>query len=553
MTTSTKFSSEEKTTTPTCQHRPSPFSSAKPMIFRELQAESHRSGNFALRSITVLSGIIVLFYTFQFPHNPTNLGSITFSWLHRLLCVLLVWVPLGMADCIAREKREGTLGLLFLTPLTSTGIVVAKCFVQALRACIVWTATIPILSITYLCGGVSSLDFATGIGFQMIVAISGMAAGLVATSLTSKQGKAFTIALLLTLFFVLIVQSIFFLEWIHFLPATLKSNILNASFQEQISMFLVGSSYNLVGFQPDLLWSGVLFRVGPSHQIWFGMMISCLLISVGLFLLSILFAAWQIERSWQNSDISPKGNRVKRILDFNFFSRIQKRELCFIQEWNPLLWLRWHTWKIGKSQAFLCLCLVIVESFIILAWKTNEIKNLHSILAALLITIGCIILYVGFANFLEEKQNGTLELVLTTPLSQNKIIWGSVIGIWMQFVPSLLVIFLFYLTANSMYFNTYDLLQDWWEILCIYFSIPFFMVFAVMCVRKTYLALLLVIVFLGGAHSVGTLLQYLSEQLSQRATSNYLQQYSLGISYTCSVLVAYLLTKYCFSHRLYAI
>ena len=57
-----------------------------------------------------------------------------------LLCFAIILVgPMLMSDCVSREARDGTLGLLFLTPLTPVGIVMAKSLVQALRAVgLVW-------------------------------------------------------------------------------------------------------------------------------------------------------------------------------------------------------------------------------------------------------------------------------------------------------------------------------------------------------------------------------------------------------------------------------
>ena len=61
----------------------------------------------------------------------SNRGGALFGSLHSAL-FLAIWVlvPLLTADCISRERREGTLGLLFLTRLRAGGIVVAKGLVQ---------------------------------------------------------------------------------------------------------------------------------------------------------------------------------------------------------------------------------------------------------------------------------------------------------------------------------------------------------------------------------------------------------------------------------------
>jgi hypothetical protein len=79
---------------------------------------------------------MVLFYLIASKphHSESDLGIQLFTSLHTLLLLLICsLVPAVTADCIAREKRDETLGLLFLTPLTADGIVVGKSAAQVFR------------------------------------------------------------------------------------------------------------------------------------------------------------------------------------------------------------------------------------------------------------------------------------------------------------------------------------------------------------------------------------------------------------------------------------
>ena len=96
-----------------------------------------------------------LLFGLHFGFEPA-LGSRLFAALHSTLFgAIWVLVPLLTADCISRERREGTLGLLFLTPLKGTDIVVAKGLVHGLRAMTLWLAVLPVLTVPFLMGGVS--------------------------------------------------------------------------------------------------------------------------------------------------------------------------------------------------------------------------------------------------------------------------------------------------------------------------------------------------------------------------------------------------------------
>ncbi len=79
----------------------------------------------------------------QLGFEPT-FGRQLFAVLHcTLLGAIWVLVPMLTADCISRERREGTLGLLFLTPLKGTDIVVAKGLAHGLRAVTLGLAVLP--------------------------------------------------------------------------------------------------------------------------------------------------------------------------------------------------------------------------------------------------------------------------------------------------------------------------------------------------------------------------------------------------------------------------
>ena len=131
-----------------------------PVIIRELLAESRRPFNYWMRvaGAAALLGALLIFAFNPFGFAPGR-GGILFGNLNALV-FLSVWivVPLLTADCISRERREGTLGLLFLTPLKSHNIVLAKSLVHALRASSLLLGAIPVLAIPLLLGGVSGID-----------------------------------------------------------------------------------------------------------------------------------------------------------------------------------------------------------------------------------------------------------------------------------------------------------------------------------------------------------------------------------------------------------
>ena len=64
------------------------------------------------------------------------------------------------SDCLSEERREGTLGLLFLTDLNGWDIVAGKIAGRALRAVYNLLAVFPILALTLFLGGVTGEEVA---------------------------------------------------------------------------------------------------------------------------------------------------------------------------------------------------------------------------------------------------------------------------------------------------------------------------------------------------------------------------------------------------------
>src|SRR5436853_4524783 len=130
-----------------------------PVITRELRASARHAFTYNLRALGVAALLLAsLFFGINYGFTP-SMGSQLFASLHLTL-FLAIWVlvPLLTADCISRERREGTLGLLFLTCLKASGIVYAKGMAHGLRALTLWLAVLPVVTIPFLLGGVSWSD-----------------------------------------------------------------------------------------------------------------------------------------------------------------------------------------------------------------------------------------------------------------------------------------------------------------------------------------------------------------------------------------------------------
>src|SRR6267154_1263965 len=100
-----------------------------PIVGRELRTASRRGNTYWTRSAVALGATITAgcFFGFSLRQTPQEMGQYTFIGLSLLtLGYCLVSGRLFTADCLSAEKREGTLGLLFLTDLKGYDVVVGK-------------------------------------------------------------------------------------------------------------------------------------------------------------------------------------------------------------------------------------------------------------------------------------------------------------------------------------------------------------------------------------------------------------------------------------------
>src|SRR5207247_819334 len=133
-----------------------------PIVGRELRVTARRRGTYWNRALSALAAILIfggaLIFEAQAP--PKELGKHVFDILSGLF--LLSSLAAGVrytADCLSEEKREGTLGLLFLTDLHGYDVVLGKFVARLVSALYGLLALLPITAFPLLLGGVTIGEF----------------------------------------------------------------------------------------------------------------------------------------------------------------------------------------------------------------------------------------------------------------------------------------------------------------------------------------------------------------------------------------------------------
>jgi len=381
-----------------------------PVAERELRTASRQPATFWVRVLaaglaSALGGAMLVFQSLV--PQGTALGRALFSALAGLLALLcLLEGARSTADCLSQEKREGTLGLLFLTDLKGYDIVLGKLLAAALRPFYALLGVLPILSLAIPLGGVSGAEF-----FRMALALTNLlgfslAMGM-AVSAFSRQGRsAFGLALALTALFSL-------------LPLGL-AKLLGALAQGPNSALIA----TLSPLIPIHQFSDASYRLQPE-QFWLALGLTQLASASALAL-----AAWWVPRSWQErrpQHAAPSTAAVRTPADIETARQARQSLL----DANPAFWLfrrhRSSRWALifALGLVLIALGVPIVEGSLVVLQPTTLAT---AMLLSWAVKIGWTLQACG--ALAEARHSGAFGLLLATPLTDHQILHGHGIALW---------------------------------------------------------------------------------------------------------------------------
>jgi len=135
--------------------------------------------------------------------SSANVGREAFPVLGVLAMLFcLLNGALATADRLSREKREGTLGLLFLTELTAADVVLGKMASASVRGIFSLLAILPVIGLPLLMGGVTGGEFLRValvlLGTLFFTLGVGLLVSALARETVAAVGGALTLVVLLT-------------------------------------------------------------------------------------------------------------------------------------------------------------------------------------------------------------------------------------------------------------------------------------------------------------------------------------------------------------------
>jgi ABC-type transport system involved in multi-copper enzyme maturation permease subunit len=389
-----------------------------PIVERELRAAARRKGTYRIRSWTAVLALVASLFSLAFlwlARGGGSLGAALFTGLTSFafgLC-LLAGVFLT-ADCLSEEKRDGTLGLLFLTDLRGYDVVLGKFVARLVNALYGLLALLPVLAISLLLGGVTGGEFWRRALSLINALFVSLAAGIWISALARETQRAMSRALGLMLLLVAVPPVIMALSSLPRVPRPL---------------FVLAWISPLRSF----FYSSAVLYFNHAWEFW-----ASLLLSFSLGVMFLWLASRALPQRWREDmpavTKEPWLRRWLRCCRGTAEQRARLRRELLPK--NPVAWLASLEPGFGRLAWMIVLVwaglVVLVTIFspretgtMLLSW--SGMRPFGFLLKALFTVQAC-------RFFIQARRDGALEMLLSTPLTQREIIRGQTMAIRRAFL-----------------------------------------------------------------------------------------------------------------------
>lgn len=413
-----------------------------PIVRKEMYGVSRRWTTYLGRSFYVfLLGLVVWLvwvgssrYMSMEYSQYARLGRdlfLAFTWTQFVLVVLAAAVQ--SSDMISKEVRQGTLGVLFLTPLTPARILLGKFKASFGSLLILILSGVPILSISVYLGGVTGFDLLVVTALTMVSGVFGVCFSLFVS--TYFKGGAWGL-----------VISIIGIAAYGLLPVLF---LALADMRER-------DMWEILKFQDSAVMLGVYFddKLGASTKFierysWIG---TCLFMTgmSGAFLLLgavRLKALAQADR--KPGAVSRTFDAMDNAFDMNnvLGARILKssRE---VWEHQPYLWKELHTRVTGKLRYLtrIVVALLILLVVGMLVFVDDLMDEEAMILPLALAMMPLFVLWAvgaGSGTFSKEREENKWDILMTLPIDPTSFVLSKLAGASMSVMPIAIILLVF--------------------------------------------------------------------------------------------------------------
>ena len=330
------------------------------------------------------------------------------------------------ADCLSEEKREGTLGLLFLTDLKGYDIVLGKLAATSINAFYGMLAIFPVMAIPLLAGGVTGAEFWRVALVSVNNLLFSLAVGMFCSAVSKDERKAIVLAIIIVLLFTGLLPFIDALrqEFWHKPPSGL--------------FFLSSPGYACIA-----AFDAPLKAMKANKMDFFYLSVATV---QGLAWAFLLTAALIMPRTWQDRAESAGRMRFReRWRSWAYGSAATRQAVRRrLLELNPFYWLT------GRDRLKTFLVWAVLGGGALLwawglwlypaGWKDSAAYVWTALLAHTILKLW--IAMESCRRFGTDRRSGALELLLSTPLHVPEIVRGQLLGLLKQFAGPAAVVLL---------------------------------------------------------------------------------------------------------------
>jgi ABC-type transport system involved in cytochrome c biogenesis permease component len=379
-----------------------------PIVERELRTAARQRVTHWMRLIAAGLALAIWFMLAVSGNNltPSQRAGAIFGTINILSLgfAMLAGVFLT-ADCLSEERREGTLGLLFLTDLKGHDVVLGKLASTSLHSVYGLLAVVPMLAIPLLMGGVTAGEFLRSALVLLVTLFLSLSAGMFVSALSHDSRAALVRTLGIVVLLSGIMPLLWWAQWLFFRRPWLN--------------FLLWPS---PGFALRCAGDGFYSTRSGAGVFWLS-----LLVIGGLGMVCLVAASVLLPRVWQQArddDRTPQSRRRTML------ARKQDATARAWLESKPYFWLatrdnrvrHWALWILGSA-------VLVWSGFYVEAWSPRPSVDAFSITIflafALHVFFKCLVAVEATRRLSEDRQSGALELLLVTPLPPADIIRGQ--------------------------------------------------------------------------------------------------------------------------------
>lgn len=418
-----------------------------PVVERELRAAARQKTVYWVRFGGAAYGLVLCAWIMLIPHfrNPQRLGTALFHTVAVATFVYSVIAGLHRtSDCLSEEKREGTLGLLFLTDLKGYDIILGKLVATSINGFYAMLGIFPVMAISLLAGGVGVGEFWRVVLVAVNNLFFSLALGMFCSAVSRDERRSIALAM---------GTMIFVAGGLPFMGALIADAYNRPA---NIAYFLPSPGYAAyMSFEENYK------ALGPGIN-YFYISVTCTSIMAAALL---VLSCYIIPRTWQDR-VERRETRGFRawLLNLNYGAgatraRVRKTMLDI----NPVYWL------IGRDRMKLVsVWAALVVTAGVWFWGLLEVGHgwndqsnyvmtalwLHTILKIWIATEAC-------RRFTADRRAGALELLLSTPITVREILSGQLLALLRQFGLAVLAVVLLDLAFLYAYRQDSDWVLIW--------------------------------------------------------------------------------------------